>query len=153
MHQPPFPSGQLVTHQGTDPAAGANFTLDVPEAKRWHVVSVQFRLVTDANAANRVCLVTGGDGTNAFCTSNVSDLQTANLTIDYHVSRGLNNLTFAPTGALAGKRFSALAHDMWLRGLAGASDNINIQVGNIQVGDQLSLIVIRFFEYSQAPQV
>lgn len=55
---------------GTAPAAGANFELVTPGRPGWLLVAVTFRLVTDANVADRGVTVDYDDGNGSLFGSN-----------------------------------------------------------------------------------
>src|SRR3954471_5282930 len=56
--------------KGDTPAAGANFSLTSPGRPGWRLVAVTFRLVTDANAANRSVTVDYADENAPLVASN-----------------------------------------------------------------------------------
>lgn len=45
--------GKVKTVQGADPAAGSEFTIQVPDGEYWRIIGVTFQLVCAAAAANR----------------------------------------------------------------------------------------------------
>lgn len=117
---------------GTQPAAGANYTLNIPGQFATRLLAVTFRLVCDANAANRVVTVDYLDGAgNTYCSSGAAAVITANQTQDYfgHVDHGTAEWnTNTPV-------FFPLADVILTPGR-----QMQITVANKQAGDQLSRI-------------
>lgn len=79
-----------------NPAAGAEFTITGPGKGLWRVISVAFRLVTDATVAARVPILTGDDGTTVWLKTADNTSQAASLTVDYGAFAG------AAAGSVAG---------------------------------------------------
>jgi hypothetical protein len=113
------------------PAAGAGFVYTV--SQYWEVSdSLAFRLVTDANAANRQVTVNVNDGGGVLLASfSAAAVQTAGLTRDYVFLPNLN----APSGPTVG-----IYYNPWYQGLLQPGFNITCTVGAVQVGDQISRI-------------
>lgn len=120
---------------GTQPAAGASFSLTVPGAFDTRLLSITYRLVTDANAANRAVTVDYDDGNGQlFAREGAGLVVTANTTQDFagNVGRGVaewaaNTIVFHPLA----------------ESILEGGQKIQINVANIQVGDQLSRIVLK----------
>jgi hypothetical protein len=129
---------------GVQPAAGAGFTIANDSRYASRLLAVSFRFVTSAVVANRsVHVDTDDGGGNIVTRSGSGAVQQASTTAFYSFSaqRGaadwdLNNFIYAP---LTGR---------WMEG----PQQVLISVGSIDVGDQLSQIVL-FWErlYSDAP--
>lgn len=111
----------------TSPAAGAEFTLTVPEGVIFKLLSIRARLVADANAANRFItfIVTSNAGQVVFHTA-ANAAQSANQTRRYCAAQcGFDY------GALTTLRTAPLTSDLWLRtGFTFTSEVLNIQVGD-----------------------
>jgi hypothetical protein len=129
----------LVVVLGDKPAAGANFSMTWGVQEHWWLYAVTFRLVTDANAANRSPTVDVDDGAGHLLTSNgIQGLTTANTTAIFSfqsnrgTSEGNTNLqAFAP---LLPVRLEP-------------SQLLQINVLNKQAGDQLDRIVLTFLRH------
>lgn len=126
-----------------NPAAGVNFSFSFNAVLRTQVFNVRFRLVTDANAANRQVGITFTDANaNIFSSSFIQATQAASLTVDYNFAVGVGpsfpgaaTLIAIPTGDdVQGALPPVCISDTTV--LASV-------VKNIQVGDQISAITIR----------
>jgi hypothetical protein len=121
---------------GDKPAAGAGFTLTSPGRPGWRLVAVTFRLVTDANAANRSVTVDYDDGNGSLFGSNgMQGLVTANTTALFSFDRqrtvseaNTNSQVFAP---LLPVEFQG-------------GQKLQINVLNKQATDQLDRVVLVF---------
>jgi hypothetical protein len=121
---------------GTSPAAGANFSLTSPGRPGWKLVAVLFRLVTDANAANRSVTVDYDDGNGSLFVSNgIQGVVTASTTALFCFTSGrtvseanVNNQVFAP---LQPAEFMG-------------GQKLQVNVLNKQAGDQLDRVVLVF---------
>lgn len=122
-----------------NPAAGANLYWTSPEFTRILVHSIYFKLVTDANVANRRACIEAFHGSTPFCCSPSPGHQVASETIEYR---------FAP--CILGIDMSADLGYMW----APVSANLyldpyhalGVTVINIQATDQLSNVRIRYYQ-------
>ena len=119
---------------GTQPAAGAGFTFANDSRFASRLIAITFRFVTSAVVANRsVHVDTDDGGANVVTRDGTGAVQQASTTAFYcfNVERGSadwdqNNNVYAP---LVGR---------WMNG----PQNVLITVGSIDVGDQLSQIVM-----------
>jgi hypothetical protein len=78
----PIEHGSLIEIQQQNPGAGNNFTMSLAGNFRWELISMKFRLVTDANAADRhpdLDIVTVGTNTIIIHTEKII---TASITTD-----------------------------------------------------------------------
>lgn len=125
------------------PAAGAEFTISAPGQGLWRVVSLAFRLVTDANVANRAVSLVASDGTTTVWRASASAVQAAGVTIDHGVYAGSSAALL--TGSVA---VFALPSDGLLL-LPGWS--LRSVTGNIQAGDQYSAIGALVEEFPNGP--
>jgi len=115
---------------GVSPAAGANYSLAFEATQQIIMESIQFRLVTNATAADRrVTLTYAVAGTNQF-TKVVNVTQAASLTYNYHFALGLGEDTLIGTDVIG-----TLPNKRWL-----PTFTFGIAVTNIQATDQISLI-------------
>jgi hypothetical protein len=129
--------------KGDTPAAGANFSLTSPGRPGWKLVAVLFRLVTDANVANRSVTVDCDDGNGTLFLSNgIQGVVTANTTALFSFAAGraiseanVNNQVFAP---LQPAEFMG-------------GQKLQINVLNKQAGDQLDRVVLVFERQDYAP--
>ena len=113
------------------PAAGGGFTYTV--SRYWEVSdSLAFRLVCDANAANRQVTVNVNDGGGVLLASfSANAVQTAAQTRDYVFQPNYN----APSGPVNG-----IFNLPWYIGLLQPNFSIVLTIGAVQVGDQVSRI-------------
>jgi hypothetical protein len=121
---------------GDKPAAGAGFTLTSPGRPGWRLVAVLFRLVTDANAANRSVTVDYDDGNGTlFGSSGIQGVVVASTTalFSFDAQRTIseantNNQVFVP---LRPVEFMG-------------GQKLQVNVLNIQATDQLDRVVLVF---------
>lgn len=67
----------------SDPAANTEHSITVPAGQIWDLLSLNFSLVTDGNAANRTVTVTIDDGTTVYAKATTPVTQAASLTYNY----------------------------------------------------------------------
>ena len=89
----PDDQGFLTVTGTTDPAANTEITLTIGANRRWLVFGFYYRLVTNANAANRRSHVRITDGTNEIFFFQHDQVQAASITRDY---------SWAPRGGFVG---------------------------------------------------
>ena len=131
--------GQIFTVQAANPAAGANFLVSFDTDTIIKILSVNFTVVADANAANRVPLVFASAGAVFWSQAMGPVLPTANDTLRFSFIPGGTTVDHATAeGFVQG----ALAHPFIIP-LGGF---LNISLINIQVGDQISLISYAYEE-------
>lgn len=127
----------LAVTKPSNPSAGAALEWDIPANARLEILSVDFLYEADANAADRllqVWTVTAGQGEqHAVAKGN----QTANEDCTYHFSVGIAGEDDIGVHEI---QSAALPTNM----LVQAGDQIRIIAWNIQAGDQISAIVIRY---------
>lgn len=129
---------------GTQPAAGASFTLKLSGDHVRRLVSVVFKLTTDANAANRYCTVEyQGDNGNAFSVNAAAVVVTASTTNQRFAGSADRGTSEWNTGTDV---LFPLA-PIFLHG----GDTVKINVGSVQAGDQLSAIELVFDMFSTDP--
>jgi len=121
------------------PAAGSPAGLGIPGQTRILIVAATFRLVTDANGANRTVHMRFTDGTNTILEIGSPAVQTASITRDYNFAIGIGS---PYVGATDDERVVPLPSELYL--VTGWDTVINVE--NIQAGDQLSEI---FFTYQR----
>jgi hypothetical protein len=115
------------------PAAGVAFTFALEG--RWFVrlAAISFRLVTDANAANRVVSVNIEDPLgNVLATTTAALTQAATKTVDY---------TFLAGVGVVASITDVIALGPLPQVLARPTDVIAVRPSNIQVGDALTRVV------------
>ncbi len=125
--------GEIVVTTVTVPAAGAEIVQVVPVARRWRFITMRFRLVTDANVANREPQIFFDEGGNIFLHSGTNAGQTASQGRDYTVS---DSPILA--GILTNARQIATPSDV----LLGTGFRIITNTPGLQVGDQYSAIFL-----------
>lgn len=124
---------------GTNPAAGASFTRTTDGNFYERYVAIGVRLVTDANVANREVVVQYRDPDgNVYNQAGINTVVAANLTADYFFS------AFTPE-AVATVNSSALVPLPPL--LLLPTHSMRLLVVNVQAGDQLSRIRLKFEQF------
>jgi hypothetical protein len=128
---------------GDKPAAGADFSLTTPGRPGWLLVAVTFRLVTDANVANRSVTVDYDDGNGSLFGSNgMQPVIAANTTqlLSFQANRGQSEWNSN----------SQSFHPLFPVEFQGGQ-KLQINVLSIQAGDQLDRIVMTFLRRDYAP--
>ena len=121
---------------GTSPAAGANFSQTSPGRPGWVLVAVLFRLVTDANVADRAVTVEYDDGNGQlFGQNGIGAVVAASTTETFAFQANVGQAAWN-TG---GQAFAPLFPVAFLPGQL-----LKITVANKQAGDQLDRIVLVF---------
>ncbi len=120
----------------SSPAAGANMAISVPAFEIWKIHIVTFRLVTDANVANRRVHLRFIPTLGAIIEALTEVDQPASLTRNY---------TFAKYGYLPSTNnnteiIAPLPHELFVT----PEGTINTAILNIQAGDQISNIKIMY---------
>jgi len=132
--------GHILTHVGTNPAAGVNYSAPLASVTIGHLLFVSFQLVCDANAATRDIYIMLDNGVIQYFVNLCDKSATANDTFTYHF--GLN-LPPIDKSATSGHVQGRLADQI----LVSSEAYIQITIGNIQAGDQLSNIHFVTEEY------
>jgi hypothetical protein len=125
-------AGCLRSITGATPGAGAEVSETVPTAARWELLALRLRLVTDANVANRTTQLTLDDGANLYFHSTPNNTAAASAT--HLIAWGAGMMT--PFNAQVAVQLAALPTGNRL----GPGHRIRTVTGNIQVGDQYSLL-------------
>lgn len=113
---------------GTDPAAGAEISEEVPTFALWRVMGVSAQLVTDATVANRrPRLVLDDAGTRLLTESPATAAQAASLTRDYFWQQNMPHETNLTTTAI----IAGVPTFAFLR----PGDRIRTITENLQTGD------------------
>lgn len=139
-----YPHGWPEVVYGTQPAAGGGFSLTNPGRIGWLLLGVTFRLVTDANAANRFVRVEADDGSGTIYSRNgFAQAVTAGTTafFTFQGSRGssdwnANNEAYLPLQPL----------------LFAPGHKLLISIAGVQAGDQLSQIALMFERFPDFPE-
>jgi hypothetical protein len=128
---------------GTAPAAGASFSLTSPGRPGWQLLAVTFRLVTDANVADRAVTVDYDDGNGSLMASNGFGAVVAASTTELFAFQ-------ANVGQAAwntrGQAFAPLLPAEFQGG-----QKLQINVLGVQATDQLDRIVMTFQRRAYAP--
>lgn len=128
---------------GTTPAAGASFSLTTPGRPGWLLVAVTFRLVTDANVADRAVTVDYDDGNGSLFGSNgFGAVVTANTTELFAFQANVGQAAWNTQG----QAFVPLLPVEFQGG-----QKLQINLKNVQAGDQLDRIVMAFLRRDYAP--
>lgn len=117
----------------TNPTAGQNWNTNVPAGTELYFQSMRFRLVADANAADRRVEIQFRHGANIYFQKKAANVQTAGQTRDY-VFSGFNQ----DDSLVSGVEFVGVPQ-MWL----DSGNGINIITENIRAGDAFTLIVVQ----------
>jgi hypothetical protein len=127
-----------------NPAVATDLAIVAPGNGLWRVISVVFRLVTDANAANRFVQLTADDGSNVWWQAAAPEVQAASTTIDHGAYVGATTSTL-----VVGVAAIALPADgLWLEpgwALRSVTDNV-------QAGDQFSAVTALVEEFPSGPR-
>lgn len=127
----------LVTVQPNNPAPGTNLFYTNPEDSRIQILSVYLRLEADSNAANRHVTIEGLQGNFPFSSSPAPANQIADADINYRFGTcmlGIDQTTNLTT------QWGVLSSNIYLE----PEDKLHTDIINIQIGDQLSAITIRY---------
>lgn len=119
---------------GTQPSAGAGFSLSLDGRYTTRLVAITFRLVTDANAGTRTVRVAYKDAAGNLRAFVVAPLtQAASKTIDYSFARGIS-----AASSVADLMACAALAELFL----DPTDAIAVDIDTVKAGDQLSAIVL-----------
>jgi hypothetical protein len=127
----------LVVQDLADPAPGILAGLTSPTNARILVVAVRLVLVTSAGGANRTVHLHYTDGTLDLFVTPAPAVQTASSTREFNFAIGSGGPF---VGATDDERVTPLPSQLFL----GPNFTLDIDVTNIQAGDQLSEIVYTY---------
>jgi hypothetical protein len=127
--------GAFRQQQITTPAAGADFTINVPNFMRWRIISLRATLVTSAAVANRAAILQFNNAGNVLYNACAANLQAASLTVGYSWGAGVTTL-LATVGATTPNAETSIPVDLTL----SAGMTITSTTQNIQAADQWSAI-------------
>lgn len=122
----------VVPEIGASPAAATNYIGAVPVNARSQLVLISFQLVTDANAANRVCEIQLHRGADVYVLANSAYAHEASKTFKY--------LAFPHCELAVGTLIDTYFFSIPDVPLFLENDTIRIIVASIQAADQLSAI-------------
>jgi len=129
----------LITRVIDSPAAGVDFRWDSPEDTRILVISISFLLTSDANIDNRRATVRAYQGPVQIAEAPAPGLQVASESLTYHFAPcvlGIDDSTDNPV------MWAPISPNMVLDRDHSLASNIYA----IQAGDQISNIVIRYYQ-------
>ena len=115
-----------------NPAAGAGASIVAPAASHARLFHLTFTMTADANAANRIIWLSLHDGPEIFQLGSSQVAHTANAVVRY-ICSSLPMLNMGPPDDF----FSIPLPDIRS---TNTTDTWQINIENIQVGDQISLI-------------
>lgn len=121
----------IFSRTATNPSAGANFSLAVLPRAREQLIYISFKLITDANAANRLIQIGALINSIPFYTSNAGTAEIASRDYDYYFNIGIGS---SFTGGSTDDVNAPLNAQFFLED----DDTITITITDIQVGDQIS---------------
>lgn len=127
----------------SSPTVGESLHEIASPINRLWVISLHFKFVTDANAADRLCLVSFGGNTGVSQAVIPPVTQVASTTRTYLFTAGVGAGAILPNSE---KVIAPLGTSVILE----PGGFLNINVDNIQVGDQLSLAEIWVGKYTAA---
>lgn len=132
--------GSIQSKVSSDPAANTEISVTVPVGEMWRIISAEFRLVSDANAANRrVHLVftdpQGIDGIHCFALVD----QTASQTIKYSVAKYGGSTDELDNNV----NLISLPDEMWVN----QGGTISTATTNRQVGDNFGVMTILYEKF------
>jgi len=129
--------------QVPSPAAGANLAIPVPGEFYWVVRHFTFQLVTSAVVAARQVVVTADDGLSLFFASPVNNTQAATATVRY----------VAFPGSQKGSLQAGIDAFFWPIDslILPPGSHLNTAISLIDVGDQISSVVLFVTEYETGP--
>jgi hypothetical protein len=133
---------ELVT--GSTPAAGSGFTLTNPGQFGWLLTCATFRLVTDANVANRFVTLDYDDGNGViFCRNTFPQAVTASTTavFSFQADRGSSDWSANNDASLPLK-----AH------FFEPGQKVQVNIANVQAGDQIDRIRLIMERFPSGPQ-
>jgi hypothetical protein len=93
--------GALRSITGTTPAVASEISETVPTGARWQLLALHFRLVTDANVANRLPVLIVDDGANILYRRSTISNHPASATFFYSAGPGGADTTTANNNAVA----------------------------------------------------
>jgi len=91
--------GNIRSFTVSDPGAGNEFTIVVPDRRRWRILAVRFRLTTDVTEADRVVHLHLGDSANIFADVCVTTAHAASTLKTYNFSN-FGSTQLAPVDCL-----------------------------------------------------
>lgn len=136
----PFPTGRsplferpnLFNQSVANPAAGADWTLTPSSTANVRLMTVTFKLTTDATVSTRdVFLELVDASANVLSRISLNQAQGASLARDYNFATGLGHV-----GDVQGGSFWGALWDVWMQ----PNFVVRTSTTNIQAGDQFSLI-------------
>jgi hypothetical protein len=133
--------GGIINPVISNPSAGTDWSITVPNFMRWRLMAARAQLVTSATAANRQVILRFGPSPNFVFQAMSQAVQAASLTWNYSWATGITSFT-AATGAVTPNMNIATPGDLWL----AAGQVIGSGTQNIQAGDQWSNIFIQVEE-------
>lgn len=126
------------------PAVATEISIPAPGQGLWRVISLAFRLVTDANVANRAVQLFADDGTNVWWRASAAAVQAAGTTVDHGAFAGAATSTL--TGTVA--TLALPSEGLWLE----PGWRLRTITANIQAGDQYSAIAALVEEFPNGPR-
>ncbi|MCK4795198.1 MAG: hypothetical protein KAV87_66320 [Desulfobacteraceae bacterium] len=133
----------LITDDIAAPGAGNPVSWNVPDNRVITVVSVTFQFATSVVVADRwVWIAVQTGGVDAMCVSPVMQLQPANTTITYYMTKGIAPIDLT---AVVGMIVGPLACGTDIK----AGEQLVIVAENIDVGDVFSAVRVRYCEWTE----
>lgn len=114
------------------PAAGADWSQQVPDGVMWRVVGCTAQLVTSATVSNREPMLHYGDGTTFPLRVSGGSAQTATQTVEYHWSIGASGFNGLPgTGKVQAALPNMQISGAWV---------VRVVTSGLVAGDQWSAV-------------
>lgn len=132
--------GTLKVVAGNDPAAGAEFSVTVPNGVLWVVQSVRVTLVTDATAVTREMAIRIDDGSKDLLIIPSGRSQASNQGVDYNFVVDVDSLTNPPVSGNITRRIPRIPLLPGYR--------VRSVTANLQAGDNYGAPTLYVVEYS-----
>lgn len=140
----PWPTAFRIAQ--SDGTAGSNVSQSITGDTRKHILHVQCTLTTDSNAANRYLKIRAAQGGNHMYSNYVSAAQTASTAIEYHFDIGCGS----PYQIGSASAYMLPLNPWFIVEPAWA---FQINVDNIQAGDQVTGILLTFGRWARPGEV
>lgn len=117
--------GRIYTPQGTNPIAGAEFSVTVPARRRWRIISFHVALFTNSTVADRIPTLIIDNGSIVLARIPATTPQTASQTHSYFYTG-----TYQPELIMGVNRFYPLPPLTLVSGYNFYSETVALQNGD-----------------------
>ena len=144
LQDDPIPGrGSFRWVSSSNPAAGAEISLDIPSNRIWHVLAARVRLVTNATAATRTVKLVLRSNSPFRCHVIASNNQTASLTRDYSFAQ----YGAIPVSTIGDEIMSPMPSNLYLDGDLVAPGGIDTETESLQAGDDFGAMTVLVEEF------